>query len=232
MNATSFEMERSIARCRVFLSLISSVVMYIDPSTGGAFSLGPYWGTVMTAHLIYSLSLWQAQRTWSSPRLATIAACGDVLFAAAVATTTEGTTSPFYSFFAFAVLTVGLRSGLRAALLVTSASVALYVGLVAFVSPAGAAPLPHHARGLLDDHRLPRRLLRRRAPEARRADQAPRGERGARADRALAPRRLRTGARGVNLRLETCRELLSPRPTRRRAGRAHRAPARRHPRAR
>jgi hypothetical protein len=135
MNATQFDMERSIARCRVFLSLIASLAFYVDPTIGGAFAVDRYWGTVLVAHLAYSVSLLVAQGRFSPQRLATIATIGDVLFAAAVATVTEGTTSPFYSFFAFAVLTVGMRSGLRAALIVTSVSVAFYLALIVSTAP-------------------------------------------------------------------------------------------------
>ena len=135
MNATHFDMERSIARCRVFLSLIASLAFYVDPTIGGAFAVDRYWATVLVAHFAYSVSLLVAHRTVSPQRLAAIATIGDVLFAAAVATVTEGTTSPFYSFFAFAVLTVGMRSGLRAALLVTSVSVAFYFALIVSTAP-------------------------------------------------------------------------------------------------
>ena len=135
MNATNFDMERSIARCRVALSLVASITLWIDPSTGGPFGVGPFWATVLFAHFLYSVSLLIAHRDGSSPRLATIATIGDVFFAGAVATATEGTTSPFYAFFAFAVLSVGLRSGLRAALVVTAVSVAYYVAMVVSFAP-------------------------------------------------------------------------------------------------
>jgi signal transduction histidine kinase len=135
MNQTSFDMERNIARCRVFLSLIASLTLYVDPTTGGAFAVGPFWATVLTAHFVYSVSLLAAYRNGSSPLLATASTIGDVFFAVAVATATEGTTSPFYAFFSFAVLSVGLRSGLRAALVVTAVSVGFYVALIVRFAP-------------------------------------------------------------------------------------------------
>src|SRR4029450_5946933 len=101
MNMMIFDMERGIARCRVLPSLIAILALYVDPTeptltrwlplTGGAFTLNRYWVTVLVAHLIYSLVLFvlTMQRRVSVTRLATIATCGDVLFAAAVALTTE-----------------------------------------------------------------------------------------------------------------------------------------------
>ena len=88
MNATSFDMERSIARCRVFLSLIAILTLYADPTeptltrwlplTGGAFTVNRYWATVLVAHLAYSLTLVFLQTRPSAPslRLATIATWG------------------------------------------------------------------------------------------------------------------------------------------------------------
>jgi signal transduction histidine kinase len=134
-SATAFDMERSIARCRVFLSLIASFVLYIDPTNGGVFAIGLQWAAVLVAHLAYSTALWYLQQMRPSPRLAQIATVGDVLFVAAVATVTEGTTSPFFMFFSFAVLSVGIRSGLRPALLVTLVSVVLYFVLVVLRAP-------------------------------------------------------------------------------------------------
>lgn len=148
MNTAAFDMERSIARCRVFLSLIAILALYVDPTeptltrwlplTGGAFAINRYWISVLVAHLAYSLTLvfLHTRSLAPSARLATISTWGDVLFAAAIALVTEGTTSPFYSFFAFAVLTAGLRSGIAAALVVTAFSVALYVLLVVVSAPA------------------------------------------------------------------------------------------------
>jgi signal transduction histidine kinase len=55
----------------------------------------------------------------------------DIIFATAVAFFTEGPTSPSYVFFAFAIIAVGCRTGLRATLWVTFVSVVLYLLLIA-----------------------------------------------------------------------------------------------------
>src|SRR5262249_8066876 len=219
MNATSFDMERSIARCRVFLSVVAILALYVDPMespltrwlplTGGAFTVNRYWGTVLVAHLTYSLTLvfLQTRLNASSLRLATSAMWGDVLFAAAIALVTEGTTSPFSSFFVFAVLTAGLRSGLRAALVVTALSVGLYVILVVVSAPsnqvfdiamrAAYLAITGYLIGYLGQERI-NQEARIRTLEAN-------------AQREQIARSLHDGyaqaLAGVNLRLETCREL-------------------------
>lgn len=138
MKAATFEMERSIARCRVFLSITAIVAWYVDPtepaltrwvpSTGGTFVLDTYWVSVLLTHLAYSLVVASLQeRDVVEPsRLARSTTAADVLFGAAIALVTEGATSLFFVFFAFVVVTVGLRAGLRAALSVTAASVGVY----------------------------------------------------------------------------------------------------------
>jgi signal transduction histidine kinase len=208
MSVADLDMERSIARCRVFLCLVIALVLYIDPLTGGAFALGKYWGSVLAAHLAYGLSLVAAQRRSSSRRLSVLATVGDVLFAAAVATVTEGTTSPFYAFFSFAVLAAALRSGLRAAMGVTSVSVALYIALVVFRSPpdqhlyllirAAYIGITGYLVGYFGEVRL------RQEDRIRELEAVAERERIA---RSLHDGHMQALA-GVNLRLETCRQLL------------------------
>jgi len=177
--------------------------------TGGFMMINRYWVSVLVAHLTYSVTLFVLQdRTLvSSPRLASIATWGDVLFAVAIALVTEGTTSPFYSFFAFAVLAAGLRSGLRAALTVTGFSVALYVILIFTSAPADEAfyivmraayiAITGYLVGYLGQERI-NQEVRIRNLEAN-------------AQRETIARSLHDGyaqaLAGVNLRLETCREL-------------------------
>src|SRR5262249_61328366 len=75
----------------------------------------------------------------TASRVATVSTGADVLFGAAIALVTEGANSPFYVFFAFAVLATGFRSGLRPTLLVTGASVALYLSLILVSRPEGVS---------------------------------------------------------------------------------------------
>ena len=147
MDSTIFDMERGIAKCRVSLSVVVILTSYLDPTaptltrwiplSGGSFVVNRYWVAVALSHLGYSLTLLYLQNRALMPakRFATIATCGDVLFAAALALVTEGTTSPFYAFFAFAVVSAGLRSGLAVALVVTCLSAALYTFVVVAAAP-------------------------------------------------------------------------------------------------
>ena len=67
MDAATFDMERSIARCRVFLAVSGIVTWYVDPSTpmltrwapitGGSFVLDAYWVTVLLTYLAYGLAV-------------------------------------------------------------------------------------------------------------------------------------------------------------------------------
>jgi signal transduction histidine kinase len=213
------DIERNIARCRVFLSVIAIFAVYVDPTAptlawwipekGGAFTIDPSALAVMASHLAYSTTLYVALAypLGSPRRLAAIATWADVLFGAAIALFTEGTTSPFYAFFIFAVLAVGFRSGLRQTLIVTAASVALYLSLIIVSShdmvnfylmrPAYLA-ITGYLVGYLGQQRL---NLEARIRELETAEQ-----------RQVIARSLHDGycqsLAGVNLRLETCRELL------------------------
>ncbi len=219
MNTASFDMEHSIARCRVFLSLIAILALYIDPTepiltywlplTGGAFTVNRYWVTVLVSHLVYSLTFLylQTHLLVTPVRLAAIAMWGDILFAAAIMLVTEGTTSPFYSFFAFAVLTAGLRSGLRAALMVTGLSVGLYMILIVVAAPrnqvfyivmrAAYIAITGYLVGYLGQERLNQEAKIRNLETDAQRKQIARSLHDGYAQ-ALA---------GVNLRIETCREL-------------------------
>jgi signal transduction histidine kinase len=212
-------MERSIARCRVGLSLIAILALYVDPTeptvtrwlplSGGAFTVNRYWATVLVAHLVYSVTLYllHSPAASSSQRLWLVGTIGDVLFAAAVAVVTEGTTSPFYSFFAFAVLAAGLRSGMRVALAVTGLSVGLYATLIFVSTPrhetffiimrAAYIAITGYLVGYLGQERI-NQDARIRVLQAN-------------AQREQIARSLHDGyaqaLAGVNLRIETCREL-------------------------
>jgi len=219
MDPLTLEMERSIARCRVLLSLAAILAWYIDPTeptltrwlplTGGMFVLNRYWVSVLLAHLAYSVVLVAAyaRPADASARLATIATSADVLFGAAIALVTEGATSLYYVFFAFAVLSAGLRHGLRSALVVTAFSLAFYTTLTLLSAPNGqhfyvmrAAYLgmTGYLVGYLGQQRL-NQESRLRALEAS-------------SQRERIARSLHDGyaqaLSGVNLRLESCRQLL------------------------
>lgn len=144
------QLEQNIARCRLVLSIAAFVALYVDPTEPllsrwipletGPFVMDPRLLTVIAGHCTYSLLLYVGlTRAHLSPaRIAARTMWVDVLFGAAIAILTEGVTSPAYPFFAFAVVAAGLRAGLRQALVITAASVGLYVSFLVISTPRGA----------------------------------------------------------------------------------------------
>ena len=215
----SADVERIIAHCRVMLSVAAFVTVYIDPTrptltrwmplTGGPFTLDPWALAVMIAHLVYSATtgLVLRSRLVSATRLATVSTWIDVLFGGAIALVTEGANSPFYVFFAFAVLAAGFRAGLRLTLRVTAVSVALYLSLILVTHPEGMTfyimrpaylAITGYLVGYLGEQRL---IVEARLRQLETASQRERIARSLHDEyvQALA---------GVNVRLATCRELL------------------------
>ena len=215
----SADIERNITRCRVILSVAAFVTVYIDPTrptltrwtplTGGPFMLDPWALAVMIAHLVYSVGtdLLLRSRLVNATRIATVSTWTDVLFGGAIALVTEGANSPFYVFFAFAVLAAGFRAGLRLTVRVTAASVALYLSLILFTRPEGMSfyimrpaylTITGYLVGYLGEQRL---IVEARLRKLEAASQRERIARSLHDEyvQALA---------AVNVRLATCRELL------------------------
>ena len=135
-------MVRKVAACRLTLGLIAIVAVYVDPTEpsffpwlklrGGEFSMDPYALAVLGAHLGYSLVIYWAVcgERMSSKRLVSITSWFDVLFGAVIVVFTEGTSSPFWPFFVFAVIAAGVDGGFRRSVIVTTVSVVCYLSLV------------------------------------------------------------------------------------------------------
>ena len=144
------QIEDKIARCRLVLSLAVFVALYVDPTqpllarwiplTSGAFVMDRHLLILMAGHVVYSLTVYVGlSRGWfGSANIVAVTMWGDVVYGAAIATFTEGVTSPFYPFFAFGVAAVGFRAGLRPAMLVTEASVGLYLFFILLSTGRGA----------------------------------------------------------------------------------------------
>ncbi|HVN85042.1 MAG TPA: histidine kinase [Candidatus Binatia bacterium] len=142
--------ERAIARCRLILSGAALIAIYVDPTRSilvpqrwhqnGPFAIDPYTLAVMIAHFGYSVAAYDAlvRRRMPAERLAGWSTWADVSFGTVIAFFTEGISSPFDAFFAFAVVQTGLRSGLRRTLLVTAVSVGLYLSLIIVSNPEDA----------------------------------------------------------------------------------------------
>lgn len=141
------QVEGRIAQCRLILSVVALGAVFADPTQpfvsslipidSGHFTIDPWVLLVMGTHLAYSAAVYVAAVRHLVPatRLAHWTLWADVVMGAGIATMTEGTTSPFYAFFAFAVVVAGFRSGLAQAMLVTGASVALYLGMIVVSAP-------------------------------------------------------------------------------------------------
>jgi len=220
MTATRLaEIEENVARCRITLSIAAIIAVYIDPTrpilmrwfplSGGLFWVDPHALAVMLAHLTYSFAVYLVlRRSGATPsRVALVSTWADVVFGVAIVLVTEGTNSPFYVFFAFAVMAAGLREGLARTLLVTGASVALYLGLVLVSKPEDPAiyvvravylAIIGYLAGYLGESRL---VLEARLRELETTSQRERIARSLHDDFAQS-------LAGVNVRLEACRELL------------------------
>jgi signal transduction histidine kinase len=203
------ELDVNVARARIVLSLVAMLSLYVDPSTsGGLFHLTGYALTTLLCHLAYSLAVYFAQGRLGTRRgLQAVSTGLDLFFAAAIAVLTEGQTSPSYVFFVFAIIAVGIRAGLRPTIAVTVCSVTLYLLVIAFSDGLNTfysmrAVYLAIAGYLIGFFGQQRAIFEARARELE-----------TRAERHLIGRSLHDGyvqaLAGVNLRLETCRELLS-----------------------
>ncbi len=127
------DLETNIAGVRLVLSLLALLSLYIDPSTaGGLFHLDRYALITLLCHLAYSGTTYVAlSRGVAVRQIIAISTVFDLIFATAIASLTEGQTSPSYVFFMFAITAVGIRASLRPTVLVTLCSVILYLLTVA-----------------------------------------------------------------------------------------------------
>jgi signal transduction histidine kinase len=127
------DLELNIAGVRIVLSLLALLSLYIDPSTaGGLFHLDRYALITLLCHLAYSGTTYVAlSRGVAVRRIIAVSTVFDLIFATAIASLTEGQTSPSYVFFLFAITAVGIRASLRPTVLVTLCSVILYLLTVA-----------------------------------------------------------------------------------------------------
>jgi signal transduction histidine kinase len=209
MNKADFQsLDLNIARARVVLSLVAMLSLYVDPTTaGGLFHLNALALSTLLCHLGYSLAMYSAlSRRLATTRFSAISTALDLFFATAVAFLTEGQTSPSYVFFVFAIIAVGIQPSLRLTILITSCSVTLYMMVIAasdgmtsfYAMRAVYLAIAGYLIGFVGQQRA---LFEARLRELE-----------SRAERHSIARSLHDGyvqvLAGVNLRLETSRELL------------------------
>ncbi len=214
--STTHDLERSTARCRIILSIVALLAIFVGQATPrwvglkhGGGQIDPLTLTVLASHLSYSIFIYEAlARRWSSvSRLTSCTIWCDVLFGAAIAFCTEGAISPFYAFFAFAVVAAGFRAGFRRSMQVTAVSVVLYLSLLLVTSRGDISfylmrPVYLAIVGYLVGYFGQERL--KLEAELKQAEAAK--------ERSRIARELHDGyvqtLAGVNLRLASCRELL------------------------
>ncbi|HJU09623.1 MAG TPA: histidine kinase [Candidatus Binataceae bacterium] len=202
------DLNLEIARGRMVLSALALILWYIDPADGGWFFIDTSSLIVFSFHCVYSFLTFAFIRSGNMlSQLRGICTVADVVFAGVITYETEGSTSPSWLFFLFAIVAVDSRTSFRASIIVTiSATLLYFVLLMAFAEAPRNEYLMRSAYlgitgylvGFVGAQRA-RFATRMRFFEAA-------------AERHEIARALHDGyvqaLAGVNLRLETCRELL------------------------
>jgi hypothetical protein len=102
------DLDLSVARARIALSLVAMLSLYVDPSTsGGLFHLNTHELIILLCHLAYGVAIYFAlSRRFARANLQSLSIFFDLFFATAIAFLTEGETSPSFVFFLFAIVHV------------------------------------------------------------------------------------------------------------------------------
>jgi signal transduction histidine kinase len=210
MNLHEFQdLDLSIARARIALSLIAMLSLYIDPSTaGGLFHLNAYASTTLLCHLAYSIAMYFAlSRRFARADIRVISTGFDLAFATAIAFITEGQTSASYVFFVFAIVATVSRARSRPIAIVTACSVALYLLVIVLTQGIASAYLMRAVYLAIAGYLIGFFSQQRAVFEAELRELETRAERQSIA-RSLHDGYVQALA-GVNLRLESCRALLN-----------------------
>ena len=117
---------RMIAAVRCILAFSALVIAYADPTQPAIFSALTYTSLVIYAIWSFVLAIMAFRRDLSAPPPRDTH-WGDVLFCAYLVTLTQGTNSLFFTFFLFAILSASFSRGFQEGLLVTGASVILFI---------------------------------------------------------------------------------------------------------
>jgi len=211
----SQDLDLDIVRARLLLSLVAMLSLYVDPdpnSGGGLFHLTGDALTVMLCHLAYAFAVYLAlalapDRRITRAYLPVLTISCDLLFATAISLVTKGNPGISFVFFVFAILAASTGSSSCSISSVTLPGVALY--LLAIVLSRGMngtyliiavyLAITAYTIGFFGKQ-LSRLYVRTHELEMLAARQS--------IARSLHDGYVQALA-GVNLRLETCRELLS-----------------------
>src|SRR5690242_20618824 len=121
------ELDLEIAKGRTILSALALVLWYIDPANGGWFFIDTSSLIVFSLHCVYSSCTFVFVRRGNMVlQLRGICTVADVAFAAVITYLTEGSTSPSWLFFLFAIVAVDSRTSFHASIIVTVSATLLY----------------------------------------------------------------------------------------------------------
>lgn len=202
------DLDRSIARARIVLSVLALASWYVDPAYGGWFFIDRSSLIVLSLYMVYSLATFVLINRGIAPtQLPRICTILDLAFAAVITVVTEGPTSPSWLFFVFAIIAVDCRTGFRDAIAVTFCSaLGYFLLLAAFVPGLRNEYLMRSAYLAIIGYLIGFIGAQRARFEARVRELETAAERHAIA-RALHDGYVQALA-GVNLRLEACRALM------------------------
>ncbi len=212
------DLESNIARGRIVLSVVTLASVFVDPTiphlaawihvSSGPFAIDPRLFQILCVHLAYAIGIYLAcRRDLGLDRLPALSTVLDVLFAVVITLFTEGPTTPSFVFFAFVIVAVGCRRNFAATAISTATCTAIYLVLIALLTPGdwhlyvmrpACLAITGYLVGFLGHQRV---LFEERIRELETV-----------AERQSIARFLHDGyaqgLAGINLRLETCRQLL------------------------
>ena len=202
------ELDRSVAKARIVLSVVVLLSMYVDPTTGGLFGIGAYQLTIVLLYLTYGLGTYLTiSHELVTKEVFWVTAAADIIFASLLALFSEGPTSPALALFMFAIIAAGCWADLRSILIVTLFSVVLY--LVAILRSGSGIASPYLMRAAYLG--IAGYLIAFFGQQRQKFDAKVR-ELEADAERQTIARSLHDGyiqaLTGIGLRLESCRDML------------------------
>jgi signal transduction histidine kinase len=125
-----------VAVARLVLSILALTSWYIDPADGGWFFIDHSSLIIFTLHLAYSVvTLGLVRGMIGTAMLPPACMVLDIVFAATITIVTEGSTSPSWLFFLFAILAVDTLTSFRSTMSVTISSALLYFALLVVFVP-------------------------------------------------------------------------------------------------
>jgi len=212
------DLESNIARGRIVLSVVTLVAVFIDPTiphlsswmpvSAGPCAIDAHLLQILGVHLAYAAGIYFAcRRAVGLAYLPAFSTVLDIVFAVVVTLFTEGPTTPSFVFFVFVIVAVGCRSDFRATAMSTATCTGLYLMLIALLTPGewqlyvmrpACLAITGYLIGFLGQQRI---NFEERIRDLETV-----------AERQSIARFLHDGyaqgLAGVNLRLETCRQLL------------------------